>query len=401
MAETKSFKVPNPIKRSPNNKSVYRKENEVIKGLQNEGIITDLILGAKYCLPTSKLNYDQIDQVKTLFDNGLCRSFSVSDTGWLAASIKIDNAEKVKPALEKYREFAAEDKDLFISGYGEVELTIDFSKVGMLMDPDSGNVYYPYGAFFFSDNKTIVNQFNGTVACLPARYQKLKNKKNLSPISSDNWTEAKISGSFTRRGHFVIFYVTEDVEKEPGVWNPIVNIVDIEVVASKNYKNSEVEGVFIGKVEKYTSSVADEVEFLIRKVYNKYAIPSAASQYFMSDYIFSIGYNPKAYDLTIAVDNTQESSVKFKSNFAGNKAHRADTNKSESGESTHGKPQKGKKAKGAAKAKAATTEVKQESDTAKAEEVAPVAEAVPEVTESPAEVTEVGSSESKKEASED
>ena len=162
-------------------------------------------------------------------------------------------------------------------------------------------------------------------------------KRCISPITSDNWNDAKLSGSFTRHGHLVIFYVTEDIEKEPGVYHPVVNTIDIEVGVTKNYKTSEVEHTYIGRVERESKCVPNEIEYLIKNVYSKYAIPSYASQQFMSDYIFSVGDYPKNYNLTITVDETNtfdQASYKFKSNFFGNnKAHRADVNKTESDES--------------------------------------------------------------------
>lgn len=391
MAENKTaFHLSNPLKKGANHKSNFRKENELIKELKASEIIKDFVLGAKYCLPTNKLNYDQINQIKSLFGEGeeanrLYRSMSMSDSGWLAVSISSDKADKIKPALEKYREFANNDKDLFISGYGEVEFTIDFSKLGMYQDSDGG-VYYPYGAFFFSDNKTTVNQFAAAVACYPDRYQRIKNKRYISPISNENWTNAKITGSFTRRGHLVIFYVTEDIEKEPNVYQPVVNTIDIEVGVTKNYKTSEVDKVFIVKAEKNSICVPDEIEYLIKNVYNKYAIPSFISQRFISDYIYSAGCNPNNYDLTVeAPEKADAENTKFKSNFIGNnKAHRADKNteskESVSSDDTHKKPNK--KRKHSSKKPKTEVEAPTTEEASNVSDVAP-ADAVTEATPQP------------------
>lgn len=404
--ENKTFRLSNPLKKSPNSKTNFRKENEVIKELKEKGFIKDFVLGAKYCLPTNKLNYDKINQIKNLFGEGEeeanrpYRSLSISESGWLAVSIASDKAEMIKPALEKYREFAKDDKDLFISGYGEIEFTIDFSKFGMFMDPETGDIYYPYGAFFFSDNKTLVNQFSASVACIPQRYQKIKNKRCISPITSDNWNDAKLSGSFTRHGHLVIFYVTEDIEKEPGVYHPVVNTIDIEVGVIKNYKTSEVENAYIGRVERESKCVPNEIEYLIKNVYSKYAIPSYASQQFMLDYIFSVGESPKNYILTITVDETNtldQASYKFKSNFAGNnKAHRADVNKTESDGSASEK-KSSKKNKSSKKTKTVKTSI--ETDVSESDTIA-VTEPEAETVESSVESKEANPDVSK-EASEE
>ena len=116
--ENKTLRLSNPLKKSPNSKTNFRKENEIIKELKEKGFIKDFVLGAKYCLPTNKLNYDQINQIKNLFGEGEeetnrpYRSLSMSESGWLAVSIASDKAEMIKPALEKYREFAKDDKYL-------------------------------------------------------------------------------------------------------------------------------------------------------------------------------------------------------------------------------------------------------------------------------------------------
>lgn len=389
MAGNKVVRLSNPLKKSPNNKSNFSKENEIIKELKNNGVITNIVLGAKYCLPTNKLNYEQVGQVKSLFgeeNNTFCRSLSMSESGWLAASIDIKDSEKIKPALDKYREFAKNNEDLFISGYGEIEFTIDFSKLNMFMDQETGDIYYPYGSFFFSDNKTVVNQFAASVACIPSKYQKIKNKRSISPITSDNWDAAKITGNFTRRGHLVIFYVTEDIEKEPNVYHPVVNTIDIEVGVIKNHKTSEVEKVYIGRVERNSVCVPNEVEYLLKNVYSKYAIPSFASQQFMSDYIFSIGEYSNNYDLTIVVnpETMDQANYKFKSNFAGNnKAHRAENNDNSEAKVTEKKTNKSpSKKKSGNKAKADQKKPSSnESDVKKVTEEQPVA--VNQVEEEP------------------
>ena len=140
--------------------------------------------------------------------------------------------------------------------------------------------------------------------------------------------------------------------------------------------------------------------FLIKNVYSKYAIPSYASQQFMSDYIFSVGDYPKNYNLTITVDETNtfdQASYKFKSNFSGNnKAHRADVNKTESDESASEK-KSSKKHKNSKKTKTVKTSI--ETDVSESDTIA-VTESEAETVESPVESKEANSDVSK-EASEE
>lgn len=317
--------------KKPRNTSDSRgaKSEEFIKGLINDGIIKSVSLGSKVCFPTNKLNYDQIETLKKLLKVDESEhdwiSFSVSNSGWFGVSVSsedgVNPSDKIRDTINQYREYAESDKDLFISSYGEAKFTIDFSKTNMLMF-ENGDILYPYGAFFFSDNKSTTTQFSASVACIPNRYNKIRNKRSISPITSDNWDNAEINCNFTRRGHLVIFYVDNEIEKEPEVYHPFVTTIDIELYAKKDFKTSEITKIYFGRTEKYSKCVPDIVEYLIKEVYSKYAMDSFAATQFMSDYLYSIGNNPDNYDLTIPDRSKLESedkSFKFKSNFAGNK----------------------------------------------------------------------------------
>ena len=299
-----------------------------IEDLKNTGILKSVSLGSKICYPTNKLNFAQIEKLKEFLNiegEHTWTSYSTSNSGWVGISVPYTEGSKpgdcIRGVIDQYRKYAEEDKDLFISSYGEAKFEIDFSKTNMLMF-ENGDVLYPYGAFFFSDNKSATTQFAATVACIPGRYNKIRNKRCISPITSDNWTNAVINCNFTRRGHLVIFYVDKDIEKEPDVYHPVVTTIDIEVFAKKDYKTSEIVKLYFGRAEKNTKCVPDLQEYLIKEVYCRYAVDSFAATRFMSDYLYSIGCNPDNYDLTIAdrsnaVEETK--SFKFKSNFSGNK----------------------------------------------------------------------------------
>lgn len=319
------------MKRSRNESSESRgaKTAAFIEDLKNIGILKSVSLGSKICFPTNKLNYEQIETLKKLLkvdeEEHPWTSFSTSNSGWFGISVpytdNIKPGDNIRDAIDQYRKYAEEDKDLFISSYGEAKFVVDFSKTNMLMF-ENGDILYPYGAFFFSDNKSAATQFAASVACIPSRYNKIRNKRYISPITSDNWDNATINCNFTRHGHLVIFYVDKDIEKEPDVYHPIVTTIDIEVFAKKDFKTSEITKLYFGRAEKNSKCVPDIQEYLVKEVYSRYAIDSFVATQFMSDYLYSIGCNPDNYDLTIpdrSRTTEEDKSFKFKSNFAGNK----------------------------------------------------------------------------------
>lgn len=330
MAETtKSRKIGNPYHAGKSN--FIKRSNEILDKLKEDGIIKEISLGAKFCLPTNKLSYDVVDKIKSLLgtkEDGKYSDLSMNKNGWLAVSVLTDTGENpgatIQEALDEYRAHSDEDKDIFISSYGEAEITIDYSKLGMLQLED-GSILYPYGAFFFSDNKTLINQFSASVACVPARYNKIRNKKNISPITADNWDNATITCNFTKRGHLVLFYVTEEIEKDKDVYNPIVTTIDIELFAHKDYKTSNITRISFGRADKVTKCVPDIVEYLITDFYYKYGMRSFISSQFMGDYIYSIGCNPRNYNLEIPAQpeshDDDKTKIKFKSNFVGGTAN--------------------------------------------------------------------------------
>lgn len=331
MAETtKSRKIGNPYRAGKSN--FVKRSNEILDKLKEDGIIKEMSLGAKFCLPTNKLSYDVVDKIKSLLgtkEEGKYSDLSMNKNGWLAVSVLTDTGENpgatIQDALDEYRAHSDEDKDIFISSYGKAEITIDYSKLGMLQLED-GSILYPYGAFFFSDNKTLINQFSASVACVPSRYNKIRNKKNISPITADNWDNATITCNFTKRGHLVLFYVTEEIEKDKDVYNPIVTTIDIELFAHKDYKTSNITRISFGRADKVTKCVPDIVEYLITEFYYKYGMRSFISSQFMGDYIYSIGCNPRNYNLEIPArpDSHAEedkTKIKFKSNFVGGTAN--------------------------------------------------------------------------------
>ena len=305
-------------------------DSEIFKN----GAFKEFEIGAKYCLPTNKLNDEQLAEIKELFGEGeekrnLVSSFGINDSGWIGTTIEtsdicgnnpVNDIDVVSPAIDKYRSFAEGNKELFVSSYGYFKATIDFSKLNMLSNPYTDEIYYPYGAMFFSDNKHM-NQFEATVACIPKKYDGVKNKKSIKPVTCENWTNAVIEGNFTRHGYLVIFYVTEETVENDN-YNPTVKTVVIEIAAKKDYKTSKIEDVYIGRVKTSSDNTPDLCGYIVDEIYKKYAtfVEKSNVKYCMIDWIFSVGNNPKNYDLTLENKPKDTKSPDFKSNLSiGNK----------------------------------------------------------------------------------
>jgi len=223
--------------------------------------------------------------------------------------------------------------------YGNMSFKIDFSKLNLVEGSDNG-IKYPYGAFFFSDSKSSINQFSAS--CILNKNRVAKTTHNVSYIKNiEDWSNVEFSGSFRTKGHAIVFYVSEEeTDKEDiGLSNesagiqffdgnyPKVNIIHIEFVLNRK-KDGVISGVGINKVEKFSvfangkkaDAFGSEVDYLVKDVFAKYAKPGVSVSRFAGDYIYLLGDSPKYYDLTILRDDNDERAK----SFDGDKDKKAD-----------------------------------------------------------------------------
>ena len=317
----------------PNGKVLHfnKKPNTVpswFEDYKKDGTIKSIDLGSRICFSTNKLNYEQMDALKTALKdekdpNHKWVSQSMSKNGWLAVSTFTPDgnkpSEEIKEAVEVFDKYTEADKDIFRIAYGETRLIVDFSKLN-LCQYQNGDIIYPYGMMFFSDNKSGQNQIVASVAVIPDRYNKIHNKSQILPITADNWDSAYLNGNFNRSGHFVIFFANEEIEKSKEQFNPVVTTIDIEVQAYKD--KSGVSRCTLGRIERTSRCAEDIVEYLVQNVYGRYANPGLNATHFMNDYIFSVGCNPNNFNLDISdkkdAASTGSVNYRFSSNFGAN-----------------------------------------------------------------------------------
>lgn len=311
-----------------NNKSRKVMVSAEFEKLKEEGIISGVLLGAKTVFATNKLNYSQLDELNKALkeqDDPNCNWYhkNQSKNGWLAVSTFTEDGRgatsALSEAIETFDKFAAEsDNDVFRINYGEAGLTVDFTKANLCAFED-GSIIYPYGTFFFSDVSSN-GQFGASVAVIRDRYVKTHSKGSMLPITADNWNNSQLFGSFNHSGHFVIFFASEEIEKAPDVYNPVVTTIDIEVFANKD--NNGVNQTAIGRVSVNSVCVEDMVEYLTKKVFSRHVrtTNSFIAERFLKDYIYAIGLNPNNYSLDInrGANESNEVDFKFKSNFGAN-----------------------------------------------------------------------------------
>lgn len=311
-----------------NNKSRKVTVSAEFEKLKQDGIISGVLLGAKTVFATNKLNYSQLNELNAALKeqddpNHNWYNKSQSKNGWLAVSVFTEDGRGatsvLSDAIGVFDKFAEDDKDVFRINYGEAALNVDFTKANLCSFED-GTIIYPYGMFFFSDVSSN-GQFGASVAVIRDRYVKIHSKGSILPITADNWNNAQLFGSFNHSGHFVIFFASEEIEKAPDVYNPVVTTIDIEVFANKD--NNGVNQTAIGRVVTNSVCVEDMVEYLTKKVFSHHvrSTNSFIAERFLKDYIYSIGLNPNNYNLDVnnqGSNSVGDADFKFKSNFGAN-----------------------------------------------------------------------------------
>lgn len=311
-----------------NNKSRKVTVSPEFEKLKQDGIVIDMLLGAKTVFATNKLNYSQLNELNTALkeqDDPTHNWYnkSQSKNGWLAVSAFTEEGRGatsvLSDAIEVFDKFAEDDKDVFRINYGEAALSVDFTKANLCSFED-GTIIYPYGVFFFSDVSSN-GQFGASVAVIRDRYVKIRSKGSILPITADNWNNSQLFGSFNHSGHFVIFFASEEIEKAPEVYNPVVTTIDIEVFANKD--NNGVNQTAVGRVVTNSVCVEDMIEYLTKKVFSRHvrSTNSFVAERFLKDYIYSIGLNPNNYNLDVndtSSNGVGDADFKFKSNFGAN-----------------------------------------------------------------------------------
>lgn len=310
------------------------KRNEIFDKLISDGIISAVSFGSKNCFFTKELSEENKEILKTKIDadNKVAQlkysKVDIDEKGWW--SIYTSTKDGIKPskelseAIDTYHSFSDPEDKNCLTMYGEIGFSVDFSKLNMISD-DEG-ISFPYGILFFSDSKSFINQFSAKCAVLPRRLEKARNNAYINQI--EDWTDARISGSFRSSGHFVIFFVsnTETITEEDGTQYtyPKVSLYDIEVLLNRD-KDGTISAVGIGKVdyEEVTANsinkdaYGSEINYLIKNAFGKRSVASIATSRFVSDYIYLVGDDPRYYDLSLfnsdTVDERKKNSEKFTS----------------------------------------------------------------------------------------
>ena len=331
------------------------KRNEIFEKLISDGIISAVSFGSKNCFFTKELSEENktILKEKIDADNKLAQlkysKVDIDEKGWwtIYTSTKdgIKPSKELSDAIDTYHSFSDPEDKNCLTMYGEIGFSVDFSKLNMVAD-DEG-ISFPYGILFFSDSKSFINQFSAKCAVLPRRLEKARNNAYIYQI--EDWTDARISGSFRSSGHFVIFFVSnvETITGEDGeqYTYPKVSLYDIEVLLNRD-KDGTISAVGIGKVESSevtANSIAkdaygSEINYLIKNAFGKHSVASIASSRFVSDYIYLIGDDPRYYDLSLFNSDTVDERKKNSEKFSSQK--KVETTQEKSEEHSDNKPKK-------------------------------------------------------------
>lgn len=336
-----------------NNREI--KPNATIEQLKKDGFYSD-VFGGKYCFFIDKLPKENLDKLAEslgievsakegtleLSNTGNILDELQSSDGWIAGfTISEDGkniSKKVEESIKLYRSFDDPEKENAFSAYGKAKISVDFSKLNLDRDPEYDSVRYPYGIFFFSDDKNFRNAFNASCVL---NHDRVENQKYPSPVKPIyDWTCAELDGTFKSKGHFVIFYVSDDDPSEDGPNNlkyPTVTVYDIEVFANRK-PGGLIDSIGYGDVtvSKYgTMGILQDdpfgsvIKIVIDKIFAKHLVQSTPAIHFMRNYIYLVGDNPRFYDLSTVKEAPEDHDKRSKKGKKGSIESTDEVSKSE------------------------------------------------------------------------
>lgn len=278
------------------NRRFSRKPHEVsplFKQLVADGELS-IKLGAKLCFYTNKLNCDQIEELAAKTKR---QADKVRASNWLNVTCFTEDGNKpceaLSEAITAYKGFSdEEDKDNRLNIYGAVTLKFDFSKINLITTEDNC-VKYPYGILFFSDSRHIQDKYAASVACVQNRIPKKNQLQDsfFTPIL--DYEKAECTGICRSSGHFVVFYVDHEIEKNKNELHPEITLVEIEVGVTRSGKWGVIDNTFISTTSKASTCVPDDVQFMLDHVFAHYGVTESN---FVSDFIYLIGLDPREYN---------------------------------------------------------------------------------------------------------
>jgi hypothetical protein len=273
-----------------------------------------LQLGANACFYVNKLNHVQFDDlVETIPDKSIKAKLnnklqSGKQVNWISTSVLSNTGlapcEELKDAFEIYKGFELDDQSKKVGLYGEVSLSVNFSKLDLVKDGPEGEPAYPFGILFFSDSFSSYDKYNAVISTLDVRRHDASSCHYVNPVSYAMKSNVVCSGKFRYSGSFIIFYVTNEIEKQAGMFYPEITIVSIPVATIRKRDESKtIERTGITGVHKRNNCTSDLI-FYLKGIFDYYHVED---HQYIGEVIHAMGYDPIEYGYPPSLGDSRSS----------------------------------------------------------------------------------------------
>jgi hypothetical protein len=266
----------------------------------------DVLLGSHVCFYVNKLDHRQFDDLLATIPDPATRQWVMRNQktkrniNWLSATSYVpmgkNPCEPVAESIDLYNGFNLDQEGKRISLYGISELSIDFSKLPLVLSKEDNSPLYPFGIIFFSDLTNGFDDYSATVSSLPERVNEISHYKYIHPVSDDIKGIVTCKGKFRYRGNFIVFYVTNEIEREENVFYPDVTIVNISVGSYREQRGnySFIKETGITNIRKGSDCVESIVEYITKKIFSYYEVKD---QQFTAEIVHGFGFDPVSFGL--------------------------------------------------------------------------------------------------------
>jgi hypothetical protein len=287
---------------SNRNQPINLANNAIYNQLELEADLK-LSLGVSMCFYVNKLNHKQLDDLIESFPDN---SFKPSDKrhgdrpiNWFSTISYSPDGKRpsdiFKESINIYDSFELEKESKRVNSYGVATLSMDFSKLPLFQfQSDDGALTYPFGILFFSDLNNTFDNFKAVISTMSDRKRDAQKCPYITPVQYDHRGKVSCTGKFRLRGNFIVFYTTNEIEKQENQFFPDITIINIPVSISRDQKNwNNVNSTYAYNIRRMSNCVVDFVEYIIKDIFGFYGFTDPQP---LGEIIHAFGYDPVEYN---------------------------------------------------------------------------------------------------------
>jgi hypothetical protein len=306
----------------PNKYQVINPRNNAIFNQLSNIAGLDITLGVNLCFYVNKLNHNQLDSLlNTISDPSAKQRVTKTQqknkpVNWISAISYASQGKNpcdiLTESINTYNAFEIDKEGKKVNSYGFANLTFDFSKLPLIKAED-GAPAYPFGIFFFSDIYNNYDNYNAVISCIPNLKNEVSECPYIKPIDFDVRGPVYCNGNFRMNGNFVIFYVTNEIEKQEGEFYPDVTIINIPVIAFRDFKTRYlIKEAAVCQIKKGSTCVSSFIDYICKEIFSFYGVKD---NQFIGEVIHAFGYDAEKYNYPLSTSNGS------KMYYGGNHVH--------------------------------------------------------------------------------